>query len=158
MVCYNCAMNHEEMANRKLYKLWTPVNLRYGDTDALGHINNAVYVQLLESGRCELLFPAATDSIAGAGRTFVIVNIIVNFKAEMHFPGVAQVGTAVQSFGRSSVKIFQAVYKDAQDPTCYCTSESTIVLIDQATRKAIPIDDALRKMIEDMAGVAYQKA
>ena len=150
LVWYNCGMLHEDLADRQLYRFWTDVTLRYGDTDSLGHINNAVFTTLLESGRAAFLFKES-GSIAGEGRTFVIVNLNVNFKAEMHYPGTAEVGTALHSFGRTSVKLIQGLYKDG---VCCATSHSTIVLIDEQSRRPVPIDTELRAMIESATGAA----
>ena len=92
------------ISDRKNYKYWTKVTLRYGDTDKLGHVNNAVFATICEAGRAELLFNRE-GSIAGAGKTMVLANLNLDFLAEMHFPGVAEVGTALDSFGKSSLKL-----------------------------------------------------
>ncbi|HEY9790269.1 MAG TPA: thioesterase family protein [Candidatus Obscuribacterales bacterium] len=148
LLWYNWGMKHEDLADRKRYSYWTPVTLRYGDTDSLGHINNAVFTTLFESGRAALLFDRE-GAIAGAGKTFVIVNLNVNFTGEMHYPGTVEVGTAVDSFGNSSVKLVQGLFKDG---ICCATSHSTIVLIDESTRRPISIPQDIRKLIASAAG------
>jgi len=136
-----------ELSAKSSYKHWTPVTLRYGDTDRLGHINNAVFVSLLESGRVAVLFDEkGVGPITGT--TFVIANLNLNFMVEMHYPGTVEIGTELLSFGRSSVKIQQAIFKDG---ICCATAESTIVLVDETTRKPLPIPDALRAMIKKTA-------
>lgn len=135
------------LMDRRSYQHWTHVSLRYGDTDKLGHINNAVFVTLLEAGRVSVLFDN-DGSIARDSKTFVIANLKIDFRAEMHFPGTAEIGTALLSIGRSSVKLVQAIFKDG---ICCATSESTIVLIDENTRKPSPISDEVRAMITKLA-------
>jgi acyl-CoA thioester hydrolase len=142
-------MNSEISTDRNTYRYITPINLRYGDTDKLGHINNAVYATLLESGRAALLFDRR-GAIAGAGRTFVIANLNIDFLAEMHYPGTAEVGTAIGRFGRSSLTLVQAIFKDG---VCCATSQSTIVLIDEKTRRSSPIDAGLKDVICRAAGL-----
>jgi acyl-CoA thioester hydrolase len=137
-------MLKDSLANPKNFRFWTDVSLRYGDTDSLGHINNAVYTVLFEAGRAALLFDRH-GAIAGQGKTFVIVHLSVNFVAEMHYPGVARVGTALASFGRTSLKLVQGVFKD---DICTATAESAIVLIDEETRKPIQISEELKQQIE----------
>jgi acyl-CoA thioester hydrolase len=132
------------ISDRKNYKHWTTVTLRYGDTDKLGHVNNAVFATLCESGRSELLFNRE-GSLAGPGKTMVLANLNLDFLAEMHFPGVAEVGTAMESFGKSSLRMVQCVYKDG---VCCAVSRSTIVLIDEETRKPIPYPDEIKKLVE----------
>jgi acyl-CoA thioester hydrolase len=135
------------ISDRKNYKHWTTVTLRYGDTDKLGHVNNAVFATICEAGRSELLFNRE-GSMAGPGKTMVLANLNLDFLAEMHFPGVAEVGTALESFGKSSLRMVQCIYKD---DVCCAVSRSTIVLIDEATRKAIPFPDDIRKFVEKEA-------
>ncbi|MBS1991743.1 MAG: acyl-CoA thioesterase [Cyanobacteria bacterium SZAS LIN-3] len=135
------------IADRKNYKFWTSVTLRYGDTDKLGHVNNAVFATICEAGRAHLLFNRE-GSIAGAGKTMVLANLNLDFLAEMHFPGTAEVGTAIDSFGKSSLKLFQCIYKD---DVCCGISRSTIVLIDEETRKPIPYSEEIRRFVESEA-------
>ena len=135
------------LTDRRSYEHWTNVSLRYGDTDKLGHINNAVFVTLLEAGRVSVLFDKE-GAIARDSKTFVIANLKLDFRAEMHFPGTAEVGTALLSIGRSSVKLIQAIFKDG---VCCATAESTIVLIDEKTRKSSPISNELRELVTKLA-------
>ncbi|MBX9568126.1 MAG: acyl-CoA thioesterase [Candidatus Obscuribacterales bacterium] len=127
------------------YKQWSTINLRYGDTDRQGHINNAVYCTLYESGRVDFLFSTDGDSVAGAGTAFVIAKLALDYLKEMHFPGDVKVGSKILSIGRSSFRVGQAIfYKDQ----CCSTAESVIVVIDPDTNKSIPIPDTLRRVLE----------
>lgn len=141
------AISKEVVSERKCYKFWTAVTLRYGDTDKLGHVNNAVFVTLLESGRAELLFDQE-GCLAGPGKTMVLANVNVDYKAELHYPGTVQVGTGLVSIGRSSLKLAQVIYKG--DLLC-AVAESTIVLIDEKSRKPIPFPFELARDVEQRA-------
>lgn len=126
------------------YKQWSTINLRYGDTDRQGHINNAVYCTLYESGRVDFLFNNGA-SVAGPDTAFVIAKIALDYLKEMHFPGDVKVGSKILSIGRSSFRVGQAIfYKDQ----CCSTAESVIVVIDPNSNKSIPIPDPLRKVLE----------
>lgn len=114
------------------YKHWTPVNLRYGDTDRQGHVNNAVFCTLLESGRVDFLFDGE-HAICGEGKNFVIAKITMDFLSEMNFPGVVEVGSAILSIGKSSFVVEQALFKDG---LCSCTSQSVIVMVDEESRRS----------------------
>lgn len=121
------------------YKHWVDVQLRYGDTDRQGHINNAVYATLYESGRTGFLFDNE-ESIAGQGYAFVIVKINMDFIEEMNFPGVVQIGSKILSTGNSSFKVGQALFKD---DVCCSTSESVIVITDSSTRKSTALTETV---------------
>lgn len=137
-------MQTESRTDASIYHCWTPVSLRYGDTDALGHVNNAVFSTLLEQGRVSALFNGM-DALGEPGTTFVIASVKLDFLAEMNFPGTARVGTRINSFGRTSVKVGQAIFLN---DACCAVSEEVMVLIDLNTRKPVPISAETRSRIE----------
>ena len=47
--------------------VWTEDVLRFGDTDANGHINNALFATLCESGRSPRAFPGKVFSMSKSG-------------------------------------------------------------------------------------------
>lgn len=96
---------------------------RFGDTDAYGHINNAVVATFLESGRSELLRRSGTQ-IEADGCRFVLVRVEIDYRGELFFPGEVVVGTAVDDVGRSSVTFEQGVY---QHGVCRTVSRSVLV-------------------------------
>lgn len=125
--------------DRSAYRCFTSVELRYGDTDRQGHINNAVYCTLFESGRCEFLYENG-QFISGPGRAFVIVKLSLDYLSEMNYPGACEIGSKVLSLGKSSMVVGQAIFKDG---VCASTAESVIVLTDETTRKSTPLTDEI---------------
>jgi acyl-CoA thioester hydrolase len=110
--------------------------LRYSDADRLGHVNNAVFSTLLETGRVDILYDPAAP-LAEPGTAFVIARLVLDFRSEITWPGTIRIGTRVASIGRSSVRFEQAIF---QDDRCAATAETIIVLMDEGTRrsKALP--------------------
>jgi hypothetical protein len=47
--------NDPRLQLRESYPLWTAELVRFGDTDRLGHVNNAKYATYLETARVELM-------------------------------------------------------------------------------------------------------
>ncbi|MBL0189152.1 MAG: acyl-CoA thioesterase [Candidatus Obscuribacter sp.] len=133
--------------DKSAYRYWTEVQLRYGDTDKQGHINNAVYCSLFESGRVDFLFKADGSHFAGDGLNFVIAKITLDYLKEMNFPGTACIGSKILSIGRSSFRIGQAIF---MDDTCYSTAESVIVLTDDKTRRSTPLTEPLLAVLRNL--------
>ena len=52
--------------------------LRYADTDRQGHVNNAVFATMLETGRVEILYDPNVP-LASPNCEFVIVNLNLDF-------------------------------------------------------------------------------
>jgi acyl-CoA thioester hydrolase len=112
--------------------------LRYSDADRLGHVNNAVFSTLLETGRVDILYDPAAP-LAEPGTAFVIARLVLDFRSEITWPGTIRIGTRVASIGRSSVRFEQAIF---QDDRCAATAETIIVLMDEETRRSKPLPQA----------------
>lgn len=134
--------------NRQIYKLWTEVNIRYGDTDRQGHLNNAVYCTFFESGRCAFLFDEQGKSVAGEGKNFVIVKLTLDYLVEINFPGLVEVGTRIVKVGKSSFTVAQAIFNNG---VCCSTAESVIVQIDADTKKSSPITESLMIRLKELS-------
>jgi acyl-CoA thioester hydrolase len=120
------------------YPLRTHDKLRYGDTDRQGHVNNAVFATLLETGRVELLY-AAGAPLHDAGCSFVIASLHLDFHGEITWPGQVDIGTRVSSIGRSSLTLDQALFQDGR---CAATARTVIVQVSDASRRSHPLGEA----------------
>ena len=121
--------------------------LRYGDMDVLGHVNNAAYVTLLESGRACLLNHPGINAWTNPDVTYVIARLEVDYRAEVHWPGTVQVGTAVKSIGRSSLVLQQAIFSGEK---CVVTAVNVMVQVDKTTHQPAPISDSIRAVLETL--------
>lgn len=120
------------------YPLRTFDKLRYADTDRQGHVNNAIFATLLETGRAEFLYDKDSP-FAEAGCAFVIARLTLDFRSEMTWPGIVSIGTRVASVGRSSMVLAQGLF---QDERCVGTGETVIVQMDESTRRSRPLSPA----------------
>jgi acyl-CoA thioester hydrolase len=135
----------EPVRELSAYPSWATETIRYGDTDRQGHVNNAVFATLLETGRVNILH-SRERPVREPGSEFVIARLVIDFRAELSWPGEARVGTRVRSIGRSSAHLEQAIFQDGR---CAATSESVIVLVDETTRKSRPLSaDAVARLAE----------
>ncbi len=125
------------------FPMQTTERLRFSDTDKLGHVNNAVFSTLLESGRVAFLFERGKP-ILPEGLTFVIASLHLDFLGEMTWPGQVQIGTAVTKLGRSSVTLEQGLF---QDRRCVAEAQTVIVQMNETTRKSQPFDDATQSRL-----------
>ena len=125
---------------------WTE-RLRYGDTDRQGHVNNAVYATLFESSRVAFLFDPEAP-VAPAGAQFVLARIAIDFRREMLWPGTVEIAAAVTRIGRSSVALRQALWREG---VLSAEAESVVVLMDDATRAAVPLPEETRAALAPFA-------
>jgi acyl-CoA thioester hydrolase len=130
----------------------TSDKIRYGDTDRQGHVNNAVFATFLETGRVEIL-RGPGEPLADPGSAFVIARLVLDFHAEVTWPGEVAIGTRVASIGRSSVKLEQALFQNGK---CVATAEATIVQIDETTRRSRSLSPLARERLGAFSGTSRQ--
>jgi acyl-CoA thioester hydrolase len=110
-------------------------NIRFGDLDPQGHVNQAMFLTYFETGRVAM-FRNKDLGIGVPGLTFVMVRMEVDYIKELHWPGTLDIGTGVAAFGRSSFKVSQAIFRDG---VCAAAGQATLVCMDVKTRKATPL-------------------
>lgn len=118
--------------------------LRYGDTDRQGHVNNAVFSTILETGRVEVLRDPDA-SLVEDGREWVIARLTLDFVSELTWPGLVDIGTGVRRVGTSSVVMAQALFQDGR---LVARAETVIVQTDDRTRRSAPLSEAARARFE----------
>ena len=111
--------------------------LRYGDTDRQGHVNNAVFATLLETGRVEMAYQEGRP-VMDAGCEFVIARLELDFVAEIAWPGRVDIGTRIRSLGRSSLRVEQALF---QNDRLVAWAETVLVQVSQETRRSQPLSE-----------------
>ncbi|WP_306118664.1 MULTISPECIES: thioesterase family protein [unclassified Roseitalea] len=120
--------------------------LRFGDTDQQGHVNNAVFATLFESGRVAFLYDPERG-MPPSGCQFVIAEITIRFAGEMNYPGEVRVASGVSRLGRTSVGLSQALFLDGR---CVAMADSAIVLIDTHTRRPAALPDNARAALSSL--------
>ena len=114
--------------------------LRYGDTDRQGHVNNAVFMTFLETGRVEVLH-RPNSPIHDNNAEFVLVNVNLNLQGEIRWPGEVQIGTAVSKIGNSSITFHQQMF---QNGVCVASADSVVVQMNTTTRKSQALSETAR--------------
>lgn len=122
------------------FPVLTTEKTRFGDTDAFGHINNAVVSTFLESGRGELLRYGGV-SIDAEGCRFVVARVEIDFRDELTFPGDVIIGTRIARIGRSSLTCDQAIF---QHGLCRVVAVSTLVHVNAGIKASQELTDEAR--------------
>jgi acyl-CoA thioester hydrolase len=115
-------------------------NVRFSDIDANGHVNNAKFSTFYEAARVSL-FRRREFGLMPEGKLLTLAQITIQFRAEIQWPGMVEIGLAVISFGRSSVVFEQALFTEGR---CVSTAQAINVLIDETTRKSTPLTDEIK--------------
>lgn len=110
-------------------------DIRYSDLDRQGHVNNAVFATFSEVGRVAFMYDPERP-LAVEGRSFVIARLLIDFRAELFWPGTVDIGTGVLKIGRSSFTLAQGLFNDGR---LVATTEAIIVMVDKETRRSTPL-------------------
>ncbi|MCD2109633.1 MULTISPECIES: acyl-CoA thioesterase [Rhodococcus] len=108
-----------------LYPLQRTITPLFGDTDALGHINNVSIARYFEQAR--VLVMEAVSSTLGGNHPFeraVLAKIEINFLAEVFYPHDIVIATGVHRIGTSSVVIGSALFQHGR---CVALADSVDV-------------------------------
>src|SRR3954467_6815348 len=115
-------------------------NVRFADLDPNQHVNNAVYASYFETGRVTLVKDRSCGLMPD-GFGWVLVRLDMHFRAELHWPGQIEMGLGIAKFGRTSVTFDQVVFSEGK---CVASAQATTVLIDEATRKPVPLTSEIK--------------
>ena len=126
---------------RLVHEMRIPV--RWGDLDAMGHVNNTVYFRYFETLRIDWLRGfSAEPNPAGVGP--VMANGFCNFLRQIEFPGEIVARHFVGAVGTRSVDTYFTLAM-ADDPGTVCANGgATLVWLDFPARKTVPLPDDLR--------------
>jgi acyl-CoA thioester hydrolase len=140
------------------------VQVRFGDTDALGHVNNASYAAWTEAARLDFLLalereapsalghPARADAAPGPG--LILARIAIDFRRQVRFGEPVAVLTDVLRAGTRSFTLRQRI-EAAGEPAAEATT--VLVVFDYAAQRSAELPPALRAalapwMAADAAG------
>jgi len=132
------------MAEKKLVHV-ERIAIRWGDMDAMGHVNNTVYFRFMEQARIGWFEGLVAPGEAWRSTGIVIANASCNFKRAMNYPGTVEVKVYVASPGGSSVATF---YELAVDGELYADGAATVVFVDMARQKPVRIPEAIRARLQ----------
>jgi acyl-CoA thioester hydrolase len=127
------------------------IPIRWGDMDAMGHVNNTVYFRYMEQARISWFAALLPESEAWKETEIVIANASCNFKRAITYPGTVEVRLYVGAPGGASVPTTYELRVDA-DPVPYADGAAVVVFIDAKTQKSRRIPQAIRTRLERAEG------
>ena len=138
-------MRFEIPAEKKLVHEMT-MPIRWGDMDAMGHVNNTIYFRYMEIVRL-----AWMQSIGGLpdprGTGPVIVNAFCSFIRQFEYPGTVLARHYVANPGRSSFDTYVTMERTDRPGEIDAEGGATCVWTDFQAQKSAPMPDWLRALL-----------
>ena len=123
------------------------VPIRWGDMDAIGHVNNTVYFRYMEQTRVDWSHAFARrlgrDAFASDGP--LIVNASCTFLAPLTYPGEVEVRMFLDAPGRTSVQSYYEIWMNGRK---YADGAAKLVWVDMKTARPIPLPEPLRTLLD----------
>lgn len=119
------------------------MSIRWGDQDAMGHVNNTVYFRYMEQARIEWLESFGYGLTEKQNQGPVIVNASCTFLIPLTYPGSIECAMYGGTPGRSSVATYYEL-RLIGDERLFAEGAAKMVWINPATGKSIPLPDVLR--------------
>ncbi len=132
---------------RAQFGFWWPQTVRWGDMDAMGHVNNVIYLTYMESARVaffERLGWNSRDMGGGRGGP-VIVSQTFNYRRQLHYPAEIEVGIGCAELRRRSFVLADGLFLKGSDELVGDGS-TVLVWMDYALGKAVELPPEVRAL------------
>lgn len=127
-----------------VYDMLIPI--RWGDMDAMGHLNNASYFRYLETCRIDWMYSInAVPKADGEGP--IIVNAFCNFYKQLEYPGDVRIKMFVSDPGRTTFESWATMERVDQPGAIFAAGGATTIWVDFPTQKAAALPDWLRTIV-----------
>jgi len=128
-------------------KIVRPVEVRFRDLDAMGHVNNAVFFTYFEEGRKAFL-DEVLDIVNPAAYPFILAHIHCDYRAPLRISDQPSIETWIGEIGNRKFS-FRYRLNLRDDPSrVFGIGESVMVFYDYRAERSVPIPpDVLEKII-----------
>jgi acyl-CoA thioester hydrolase len=123
------------------------IPIRWGDMDAMGHVNNTIYFRYMEQARISW-FDALEAGPSPHGTGPIIINASCTFKKELVYPGSVELRMYAGKAGRSSFETWLEMRPSYDPETVYAEGAAKVVWVDFAQGRSVPLPDRIRQLVE----------
>lgn len=129
------------------FRFYQPIDVRYGDLDPQGHVNNARYVTYLEHARVEYIRHLGLwDGSSYLDLGFIIARIELDFQAPILITDPVQVGVRISRLGGKSLDMIYRM-ENADTGDVYGRGKTVLVGYDYRTGESMELLDVWREKI-----------
>ncbi len=136
------------------YKFFHPTEVRYGDLDPQGHVNNAKYLTYFEQARIYYLIKlglfSKDQSFMEVG--VIIADIHITYHSTTHYGDDIKVGVKITKIGTKSITVEQCVM-DAKTGKLMASGTVVMVTFDYEGLKTIPVPEEWKQKISAFEGI-----
>ncbi|MBE0501656.1 MAG: acyl-CoA thioesterase [Desulfuromonadales bacterium] len=125
-------------------KFSVPVELRFADLDAYGHVNNAIYFTLLETARTKLFYEKFIEFMAQS-LLFLVVKAECEYKLPIELKDKVIVTLEMARVGHSSFDIEYLLHNG--DDKIFARAKTVMVCYDGKLKRTVRIPQSFKQLI-----------
>ena len=132
----------------ELFKFFTPVRVRFNETDLQGHVNFGHYLFYFDIGVTDYLraIGYSYERMSAEGVDMVYAESRSRYLSPAYFDETLNIHTRIGRIGNSSMRFdFQAI--EASSGRRVAEGEITVVMIERGTHKKIRVPEFLREAV-----------
>ena len=127
-----------------VYEMSIPI--RWGDMDAMNHLNNTTYFRYMETVRIDWMRSTGA-SMDPQGEGIVIINAFCNFYRQLEYPGNVLAKMYASDPGSSSFETWVTMEREDSPGLLHAAGGATTVWVDYRAQKSRPLPDWLRALV-----------
>lgn len=128
-------------------------DVRWGDLDAIGHVNNTVFFQFFEEARIELLDRVGLRAMrVDTGTGPILAATSCQFRRPLSYPDTVTCHASVTRIGTTSFTVEYVLRSAAQDAIA-ATGDSVVVHYDYEAGAKAPLSDAMKSALMAIPGL-----
>lgn len=134
------------MPDRRLVYSCT-LAVRWGDMDAFGHVNNAMYLRYLEEARVQMLVAMLGNQITEGDFATVVINVGCTFLKPITYPDSVRIDCYAGELGRSSFMTWYEVFALSEPEQMASEGYAKVVWMDRRNGKSALLPEHLVKAV-----------
>ncbi|MHA2089806.1 MAG: acyl-CoA thioesterase [Candidatus Kariarchaeaceae archaeon] len=119
------------------------IRTRFRDTDAVGHVNNAVFLSYLEAARAEW-YTTVRGSAEPTMFNFILARMEIDYLAPIHFGSTISVKMWVSHIGNKS---WSFSYQILDEKNTYAKATSIQVAYDYENEQSLVLSEFIREQL-----------
>jgi len=127
-----------------VYEMSIPI--RWGDMDAMNHLNNTTYFRYMETIRIDWIRSTGA-SMDSQGEGVVIINAFCNFYRQLEYPGDVLAKMYASDPGSSSFETWVTMERADSPGLLNAAGGATTVWVDYKAQKSRPLPQWLRDLV-----------
>ncbi len=125
-----------------------PLQIRFNDIDMLGHMNNGVYLTMMDLGKAHYFNDVLGEKVNWHEINVAVVNINVNFYAATFLTDTISVVTRIVAMSKHSLTMEQRIIETTTGEV-KCLARTIMAGYDIKTATSLPIDPVWFKKISE---------